>query len=118
MKTFVLISAIIELVAGAFFLLAPQLMPGLQEATESNFGFIRMYGAAAVALGVFAFQVWGSMGNRAMETAFLTTFIVFNTCVAIGLYTCYTGGALKDLAGVGLHASLALITLFFYFKNN
>lgn len=117
MKKFVLISALIEIVAGALFFCAPQLIPDLADAEAGYLSLMRMYGGAALALGVFAFQVWRNFDQTILRKIFLITYLAFNSLVAIAIYTCYTAGVMSDLGGTFLHTTLALITAYFYFKN-
>ena len=85
MKKFILISAIIELLAGAILFIAPQLVPDLAVGSSSHMAMARMYGAAALGLGVFAVQVWRNFDNETMTRAFLTVFLVFNLAAFIGI---------------------------------
>lgn len=117
MKPFVLLSAVIEIIAGIIFLFFPRLIPDFAQASAGHVGLIRMYGAAALALGFFAFQVWQHMRSQVMQNAFLQTYLIFNVGVAVAIYTCYVAGVFSDLGGTILHTVLALVTAFFYFKK-
>ena len=118
MKIFVLISSIIELLAGSILLFVPQLVPDLADAGIQFQSMARMYGAAAIALGIFALHVWKNMGIPAMRKAFLQSYLLFNAGVAISFYMCHNAGIFGDLGGTILHTLLAAITAFFYFRNS
>jgi hypothetical protein len=114
MKVFILLSAIIEVLAGLILLLAPQLVPDFSQASAGNLALARMYGAAALGLGVFAFHVWQHMRSQVMQMAFLQTYLVFNLGVAIAAYTCFTAGIFKNLGVCILHTILGLVTAYFF----
>ena len=117
MKVFILITAAIEVLAGVVMLLAPKLIPDFANSNTQSLILVRMYGAAAIGLGFFAFQVWQHMRSQVMQNAFLQTFIIFHIGVAVVGYLGYSNGAFKD-PGVGiLHLLLAIITIYFYFKK-
>lgn len=117
MKTFVLISAIIELLAGTAMLLTPNLLPDLNHADVMDIGLARMYGAAAIAVGYFCFQVWQHFDSMHLRTAFLKTMTVFHIGVAAATYVAYTSGAMTQPVVAILHSVLAVMTIYFFFKN-
>ena len=106
MKRFIFISAIIELLAGAIFFFAPQLVPDLAQGESSHMAMIRMYGAAALGLGIFAFQVWRNFDNETMVKTFLSSFLIFHMTVFIGLLASFLSGVFANPAGALLHLSL------------
>ena len=118
MKVFVLISAIIELLAGVVFFLAPQLVPGLAEGPEGYLPMGRMYGAIALGLGVFALQVWRNADQPLLLKIFLSSYLVFHLCVCIAFAGAFLAGVFPDPAAAILHLTMALITAYFFFKHN
>ncbi len=52
--------------------------------------FARMYGAAALAIGFFAVQVWRNFDSEYLRKAFLQTFTVFHIGVAAAIWITYT----------------------------
>jgi len=117
MKIFVLVSAIIELVFGAIFFFAPQLLPDFSDTNAGILALARAYGACAIALGILAIQTWRNMDNPVMVDTFLRAFLFFNIGVAAAFYKCYTVGVMASPAGVALHAVLGLITAYFFFVH-
>ena len=117
MKVFVLITAVIELLAGTAMLFAPQVIPDFANANAQSITLSRMYGAAAIGLGFFAFQVWQHMRSQVMQNAFLQTFLVFHIGVAMAAYMGYTTGGFRDPSVAILHLILALITAFFFLRK-
>jgi len=57
---------------------APQVVPDLAQGTSSHMAMARMYGAAAMGLGVFAVQVWRNVDSEPLVRAFLGAFLIFN----------------------------------------
>lgn len=117
MKVFVLITAVIEILAGAAMLFAPHLVPDFANADALSITLSRMYGAAALGLGFFAFQTWQHMRSPIIQNAFLQTFLVFHIGVAAAAFWGYSNGGFKDPSVSVLHLLLALVTAYFFFKK-
>lgn len=114
MKIFILINAILEIVAGVALFLFPKKLPGFGEASEDSLTWTSMYGAAALAVGFFAFQVWRSYPNAELTYTFLLTFIIFHAGVMTAAYKGHRAG-LKDMMPVAiLHGLMAIGTVFFF----
>ena len=118
MKRFIFISAILELVVGAILFFAPQVVPDLANGLSSHMAMARMYGAAALGLGIFAFQVWRNFDNEAMVKTFLAAFLIFNLAVFIALLSSFLAGVFANPGGALLHLVLAIFTGRYFFKNN
>ena len=73
MKLFILFTAVIEIVAGVVFFIYPGLIPDFQGADALAVTLARMYGAAALTVGYYAFMVWKHM-NPGAVLGFLKTF--------------------------------------------
>ena len=106
MKVFVLITAIIELLAGVVFFFAPHLIPDFANANPLSTTLAKMYGGAAIGLGLFALQVWRHMRSQVMQQAFLKSFLIFHFGVAAAGYFGHSNGAFQDLSTCILHLSL------------
>lgn len=117
MKVFILITAVIELLAGIAMLLVPHLIPDFANANDLSLTLSRMYGGAAIGLGLFALQVWRHMRSQVMQQAFLQSFLIFHLAVSGAAYFGFSNGAFKDPAVAILHLILALVTAYFYFKS-
>lgn len=117
MKTFVLISAIIEILAGAVMLLMPTLLPDLKNGDAADLSLARMYGAAALAVGYFCLQVWQHFDSLHLRTAFLKTMSVFHIGVAAVTFVAYTSGIAADPSVPIGHAILAAITISYFFRK-
>jgi putative intracellular protease/amidase len=117
MKRFIFISALVELVAGTLLFFAPQVVPDLAEGTSSHLAMARMYGAAALGLGVFAIQVWRNFDNRPLVRAFLFAFLIFNLTAFIGLFSSFLAGVFANPGGAVLHLILGLFTAYFFIKD-
>lgn len=118
MKKFILISAIIELLAGLVLFFAPQLVPDLAQGTSSHLAMARMYGAAALGLGVFALQVWRNFDNETLVKTFLSSFLVFHLTVFIALLASFLAGVFANPGAALLHLILAVFTAYYLFKTN
>lgn len=117
MKVFVLITAVIELLAGIAMLFTPHLIPDFANADALSNTLARMYGAAAIGLGFFALQTWQHMRSQVMQKAFLQTFLVFHIGVAAAGYWGFSNGGFKDPSVAILHLTLALVTAYFFFRK-
>lgn len=118
MKNFILLSAIIELLAGVILFVAPQLVPDLAQGSTSHLAMARMYGAAALGLGVFALQVWRNFANETLVKAFLSSFLVFHLSVFIAFIASFLAGVFNHPGAAILHLLLAIFTARYLFKNN
>ena len=118
MKKFILISAIIELLAGAILFFAPQLIPDLAQGNSSHLAMARMYGAAALGLGIFAFSVWRNSHDDLLINIFLSSFLVFNIGAFIGILSSFLAGVFANPGGAVLHLLLAIFSGYYFIKHN
>lgn len=118
MKKFILISAIIELIAGIVLFFVPQLVPDLAQGPGSHMAMGRMYGAAALGLGIFAFQTWKNFDNDTLVKTFLTSFLIFHLTVFIGALSSFMADVFANPGAAVLHFLLAIFTAYFLFKKN
>ncbi len=116
MKTFVLINAILELVAGMVLFLSPSAVPEMKGETAMAYTFTRMYGGAAIALGYYAWMVWRNYGPGPVAR-FLKTFVFFHALVATAAFFGYSQGINSFIGVCMLHLILALATGYFILKN-
>lgn len=116
MKNFILITAIIELIAGIALFITPELVPDLKGASIVALTMARMYGAAAIALGYYALLVWRNFGPGP-ATGFLKTFTAFHVGVAVASFFGYSQGLTTFIGVVVLHGLLAIITIYFLFNS-
>jgi len=112
MKTFVLITALCELIAGALFFVVPHLVPGAENADVLSLTWMRMYGVAAMSIGYYALLAWKNFAFGPAR-GFTKVFFVFHIGVAVALYFGYHGGYTEFLGGVGFHLLMAILTIFF-----
>lgn len=118
MKRFILITAIVELLAGVTLFLFPQAVPDLAQGQQSHLAMARMYGAAALGLGLFAFQVWQHAENERLVKAFLSSFLVFHFSVFIALFASFLAGVFANPAAALLHLILGAFTAYFLLKSS
>lgn len=117
MKWFVLLNAIIEIAAGLIFMFMPGLIPGFETADAQSHLVCRMYGAAALALGLYALMVFLHFAEGPLR-GFLKTFTIFHLGVALANFQGFRAG-LEDSAGaLGLHGVLGVICLILLLKRN
>lgn len=117
MKAFILISAIIELLAGLALFFAADKIPLLSHCDPGEFSLLKLYGAAALAMGVFGLSTWRNFNNEGLVSTFLTSFLVFHIGVAMAARTAFAAGVMPDMNTTYLHGFLALITGWFWLKN-
>jgi putative intracellular protease/amidase len=118
MRKFILISTIIELVAGSIFFLAPQAIPDFNTSVSGHMGMARMYGAAALGLGILGFYTWSNSFDNLLVKVFLTVFLVFNIGAFIGILSSFLGGVFANPGGAVLHLILALFSGYYYIKHD
>lgn len=117
MKLFILINAILEIGAGLLFLTAPTLVPGTEDTSLDGLVFLRMYGAAALAVGITAMMIWRNYERTDLHKVFLTLFGIFHVGVTIANAIGYASGEENCLPVILLHGVLAIITIYFYAKQ-
>lgn len=115
MRLFILITGIIEIIAGIVFFLAPSMIPDLQGASEMSSTLARMYGAAALSVGLLSLLFWRANIMADIKKYFLPTIILFNLLVAIACVLGYMLGTMNPGA-IALHGLNALVFCFFYLK--
>ncbi len=118
MKIFILITAIIELLAGVILFFAPQLIPDLAQGPGSHMAMGRMFGAAAIGLGIFAFQAWRNFGHETLVKTFLSSFLIFHIGAVISILASFMADVFASPIAAILHLVLAIFTAYFLFKNN
>lgn len=118
MKRFILISAIVELLAGLVLFFAPQLVPDLAQGPGSHMALGRMYGAAALGLGIFALQAWRNFDNETLVKVFLSSFLFFHITVFIAIISSFLAGVFANPGAAMLHLILAAFTAYYTFKTN
>jgi putative intracellular protease/amidase len=118
MKRFILISALLELLAGGVLFFSPQLVPDLAAGPGSHMAMARMFGAAALGLGVFAFNAWLNADNAILVKAFFSSFLIFNLGAFISIAASFIAGVFASPAAAILHLLLAVVTAYYWFKNN
>ena len=116
MKTFVLLNAILELVAGMALFLAPSVIPEMQGEGAMAHTVTRMYGGAALALGYYALMVWRNFGSGPVN-GFLKTFVAFHIAVAVAAFFGYSQGISSFLGVCILHGVFGLATIYFLIKK-
>lgn len=116
MKNFILISAIIELVAGLILFFVPQIVPDLAAGESSHLAMARMYGAAALGLAIFAFMVWRKRDDDNLVKTFLPVFLVFNLAAFIGILSSFLAGVFANPGGAILHLILGIFSAYYFIK--
>jgi hypothetical protein len=117
MKQFILVNAILEMVVGATLLFLPTFAPGVSDTDAVGVTFVRMYGAAALAIGFLALQIWQNIGNTALVQVLLKSLVAFHVCVGIANILGYNAGYEDALGVAGLHGLLSIGVLYFMFKK-
>lgn len=118
MKRFILISAIVELLAGIVLFFAPQMVPDLAQGPGSHLAMGRMYGAAALGLGLFALQVWRNFEQETLVKIFLNSFLIFHITVFVAILASFMAGVFATPGAAMLHLILGLFTGYFLLRNN
>ena len=116
MKLFLLISAIIEIVAGLAFFLIPGKAAQINAENHAGLTFCNMYGAAALAVGFLGLKAWQNTDNIGFIQAILLSFIIFHIGVTMATYKGNSRGIKAMLPAVVLHAVLAVGFIYFYMQ--
>ena len=74
MKIFILVTGILELLVGSILLINPKLIQAYKNTSNSLITSVRMYGAAAVSIAVFALLVVLDFDNTVLHKPFLIVF--------------------------------------------
>ena len=114
MKLFILLNGIIEILAGVILFLFPRKLPGAEQVTPVGTTFTSMYGAAALAVGFFAIQVWRSYPNADLVNTLLLTLIIFHAGVMTAAFKGYRSGVKEMMGTAILHGILAVGALYFF----
>jgi len=110
MKWFVLLNAVIEIIAGFVFMFMPSLVPGFEPADAQSHIICRMYGAAALALGFYALLAFLHFAEGPLR-GFLKIFTVFHLGVALANFHGFRSGVEDAIGAMGLHGVLGVICL-------
>ena len=88
MKLFVLINAIIEILAGVILFFAPTIVPEYANASGDTLTFLNMYGAAALAMGLIALLIWKNYESVELQDLFVKAFSLFHAlpCTLIFIF--------------------------------
>lgn len=113
MKLFILLTGLGEILVGLTMLIKPKLIPQFAKASSTAITTARMYGAAAISIGVFALLVWDRFNNVILHNPFLIVFLVFHVLVALAVFISVKSGETKDSKVAILHTILALATAYF-----
>ncbi len=116
MRTFILLAGLGEVLVGLEFLFAPGLITEIASNDVAGTTFTRMYGAAALAVGVLSLIVWKRLESNWVKP-FFAVFSIFHAGVTLACYKGYTEGGEGFLPVCGLHAILLVISLLFYFRE-
>ena len=107
----------IELVAGVALFFAASHLPIFNDPTASDLALIRMYGAAALGLGLFCLKVWRAFDDLPIRSLFFAEMFLFNIGVAIASNAVFVSGLFTDMGAVCLHSLLAVLTAWFWWRK-
>jgi hypothetical protein len=118
MKLLLIINGLIEAIVGLVFIFSPETMGGVLkgENTPQFLLMVRMYGFAALALGIFSFQLMSKSHEQELVISGFFMFFLFHTFIAISQFWNIADKAATTPAGI-LHLLLAIGFLFFYWKE-
>jgi len=117
MKWFVLFNALIEIGAGLVFMFSPGRIPGFDAADAQTYLACRMYGAAALALGLYALMVFLNFAEGPLR-GFLKTFTIFHLGVALACFQGFRAGIEDSTGAIGLHGVLGVVCLILLLTRN
>ena len=114
-RTFVLLQAIIELVGGLVFVLAPAAILSLLgiEIDSLHIILLRTYGVAALTLAFYGLQVYRIHQVGAM-IGFYKVIMFFQMGISVSMLIGYLTGLPALLGALVLHALLCIGCVFYY----
>ncbi|MFK7908258.1 MAG: hypothetical protein AB8B69_24220 [Chitinophagales bacterium] len=116
MQVFILLTGIGELLVGLLMFLKPNAIPQFAKASPTTRATARMYGAAAISIGVFAVMVGLHLEEASLLHHFLIIYLIFHILVAASVFLAIRVGESADTKIGILHTILAAITAFFLFS--
>ncbi|MFT4758320.1 MAG: hypothetical protein ACI9XO_000114 [Paraglaciecola sp.] len=117
MRNFILLNAILEITVGILMVLAPELIPGMDASDPMAITLARMYGAAAIAIGFYAYKRWKAMPNPLAIKSFFSVLSIFHIGVANAAFWGYSSGISDFLAISILHLVLFMGSVYFMLKK-
>lgn len=117
MKIFILLNAILEISVGVLMIFAPHLIPGIDANNIMEITLARMYGAAAMTVGIYALKVWKTMLSKPQINSCLQLLSIFHIGVANAAFTGFNRGLSDFLLVFILHMVLFLGAIFFWWRN-
>ena len=113
MQILLILTAILELLAGLVLFLAPQKTPDLKSADNVALGMSRMYGGAALGLAFMSYMTYMHMSNSGLVHVALGTLVIFHFGVAAAAYWAYSRQGFASPAVSILHLVFGIATAYF-----
>lgn len=118
MKLLLLINGLIESIVGLGFIFNPEMMGSILGGTNTPqfLLMVRMYGFAALVLGIFSFQLMSKTHEQELLISGLFMFFIFHSFIAVSQF--WNTVEKSSTIGPGvMHILLAIGFLFFYWKE-
>ena len=116
-KTILLVSAILETLAGVFIILRPAVILNNSNSDPSHITVTKLYGIAAFTIGFLTYQIWKNFSYSQFEKMCLLILMVFHLLVALQMYSFYASNIVNNPGGAVLHGIFALLFAFAIWKD-
>ncbi|MDC0554578.1 hypothetical protein OAO25_05105 [Flavobacteriaceae bacterium] len=113
MKIFIIVVGLLELLVGSVLMINPRLMAAYKKGNNALITTARMYGAAAISIGIFAVYIYLNFENTILHEPFLIVFAAFHFLVSLAIIISSLLKQTRDLKIAILHGLFFIITLYF-----
>ena len=113
MKIFIIVVGLLELLVGSVLMINPRLMAAYKKGNNALITTARMYGAAAISIGIFAVYIYLNFENTILHEPFLIVFVAFHFLVSLAIIISFLLKQTRDLKIAILHGLFFIITLYF-----
>ena len=117
MKILTIVNAAIEILAGLGMLFATASLPGMESAGLEAILMARMYGAAALSVGVLSLLVMQKLNINSVVHIFTRSMVVFHLGVGIVNTLAVNAGNENALPVAILHGLMGLAFLYFVMQG-
>lgn len=118
MKITTIINAVLEILAGLGMLFAAPSLPGMESGGPEAILMARMYGAAALSVGLYSLLVLQKLNIKSVVHIFTRTMVVFHLGVGIVNTLAVNAGNENALPVAIVHGLMGLAFLYFVVQGD
>ena len=117
MKPILVINAVIEGLAGIILILRPDLLLYPNSPVNEVLSISRMYGIAALTMGVFSWVISKNFEYTIMYRQFVLMILAFHLMVSFHTYSMYNQGITGNPGAFISHIIILIVFGFIYLRN-